>query len=264
MNKTERKMVDVIRRGREDYGVLSVKAEFEAEGTRTDDLLRLVEITRRADVSLTVKIGGCEAIRDLLEAKQIGVQSIVAPMVESPYALTKFIAAKNHVFSEDEQLDTNFLFNVETLQSVHCIADLVEAARGTTGVQGVVFGRVDLSGSMGLSRSDVNSRTVTDLAIKAAEEVRSGNLDFVVGGGISVEALPALREISETFLSRFETRKVIFSANSLSHVNIVEGLKNAIHFELLWLRNKRNYYSAIADEDQQRIEMLASRWEINS
>ncbi len=54
-----------------------------------------------------MKIGGCEAIRDLLEAPADGVRYIVAPMVESGYALSKYIAAKNRVFPAEEE-DTSF------------------------------------------------------------------------------------------------------------------------------------------------------------
>lgn len=255
-------MTDLLRRGREKYGVVSVKAEFEAEGTRMDELLRLVDIARTADLTLTVKIGGCEAIRDLLEAKQIGVRYIVAPMVESPYAVEKFIGAKNLVFTPEDQEDTDFLFNMETISCFNQREVVLATAAQPSGADGVVFGRVDFVGSMGRHRDSINNPDVTQCIVEVADMVRQRDLELVVGGGISIDAIPALREIAATHLDRFETRKVVFGRRAIELPDLEQGLLNAVHFELLWLINKRDYYGRITQEDAKRIDMLESRWKV--
>ena len=262
MNQTERTMRDLLLKGKEAYGVVSVKAEFEAEGTRMDELLRLLDIARTAGLPVAVKIGGCEALRDLHEARQIGVQYVVAPMVETPYALSKFIAAKNTVYPADEQLDTGFLFNMETIAGFGNRGELIAEAKRDSGVQGVVFGRSDFVGSLGRPGDAINDDDVTEMITDVAGQCRTSGLDLVVGGGVSIDALPALRSIAGVHLSRFETRKVIFGSDALNAANIEKGLLNAAHFEVLWLLNKRDYYARITQEDAKRIDTLERRWRV--
>ena len=262
MNSIERQMLEILVKGRDQFGYLAVKAEFEAEGTRVDELLRLVEIAHRASLELTVKIGGCEAIRDLLESKQIGVRYIVAPMVETPYALSKYIEAKNKVYADDERSSVDFLFNIETITGFENRVALAQIAKQKNGAQGMVFGRVDFTGSCGMSRDSINDEPVTSKILEVAHLCKQDNLDLVVGGGVSQDSLGALKQIADVHLTRFETRKVVFSANALHTANPSEGLLAAVHFELLWLLNKRSYYDSISREDAHRIDMLEKRWKV--
>jgi hypothetical protein len=263
MNLKEKKMLDILKQGRDEFGFVGVKAEFEAEGTRTDELLRLVELARRADLKLGLKIGGCEAMRDLMEVKQIGADYIIAPMVETGYALWKFNSAKNKIFASNEQEDVKFLTNLETLTGYNNISDIMKQATTADGLDGIVFGRVDFVMSQGLNgREDINTDAVTEKILHVAELCRTHDLELVVGGGVSMDSIEALKRIQAVHLTRYETRKIIFDGAAINLPDASRALLSAVQFELLWLQNKRDYYGAIYNEDKSRIDMLDQRWKV--
>jgi len=126
-------------------------------------------------------------------------------------------------------------------------------------LKGIVIGRVDLTGSMGLGRDQVNSQAVLDLCLPAVALARSRGLDVIVGGGVSADSMPFFQGFPEGHLQRFETRKIIFSCPG-ALTNPPAAFLRAVEFELLWLQNKKEYYGSIYREDDNRIVMLEKRY----
>ena len=126
----------------------------------------------------------------------------------------------------------------------------------------MVFGRVDFCGSLGLGRDAIESEQITLAGETVSRLCRLHGLQFVVGGAISSDALASLRRFNAVHLDRFETRKMVFQSAALGAQNLSKVLRNAVHFELLWLLNKRDYYGLMKQEDQARIHMLETRWNV--
>lgn len=260
MNLLEKKMVNTLIDLRENYNVIGVKAEFEAEGTRMEEALRLKEVTTRAGLDLTIKIGGCEALKDMYDARTIGVNAIVAPMIESPYALKKYILSTRMAFPEEEREETEFYINIETITGYNCVEEMMNIPEADD-LTGIVLGRVDMTGSMGLPRDEINSDTIFEIAEDLASVTRKYNKKMVIGGGVSAHSLPFFKKLPKDSLYKFETRKVVFDAKkSLNDENASNGILKAVGFELMWLKNKRDFYGMIHNEDNQRLVMLESRY----
>ena len=94
----EQKLVEQLSLLKKEFDLCAVKAEFEAEGASLRDLMRLRRLTTQQNVRLFLKIGGVEALRDIKDAMDLGVDGLIAPMVESPFGVTKFTEAVGAIF----------------------------------------------------------------------------------------------------------------------------------------------------------------------
>lgn len=257
MNLKEKRMLEILRELKSNYKVLAVKAEFEAEGTRTDELVKLNEVVYRADMDIYVKIGGCEAVRDMDQCKVLGAAGIMAPMIETPFAMSKFIGAIDKVFTKEEQDEIRFIFNAETITGYNNL-DAILSVEGIDKIHSIAVGRVDFTSSLEFDRSRINTPEITDYVRNMLSKAKEHGIMPGMGGGVNLDSLTVIDSLSD-ILEKFETRKVVFGYDK--NINYKQGLCLAMEFELLYLQNKREYYKKMADEDVERIKMMEKRLE---
>ena len=217
----------------------------------------LNEIVFRNDMKLYIKIGGCEAVRDMDQCRLLGASGIMAPMIETPFAMRKFCEAMQKVFTDQERKYIDVIINAETVTAFHNYDAILQQGQGILNT--VAIGRVDLSASAGLSRGEINSDRVFEMTRGFAEKSLAAGITVGFGGGISHDAIHFIERMNG-LCSRFETRKIVFDYQSvLPHLSA--ALTEAIHFEYLYLENKCAFYGRMAHEDEARMLMLKERYE---
>ena len=259
MNPLEKEMLLILKDLKENFGVIGVKSEFEAEGTRFEEAVKLKEIVCKANLNFTLKIGGCEALRDLYDAKILGADTIIAPMIESPFALKKYVQSFLKVFSDEERNDINFSINIETSNSFQNLS-LIINSEYIKYIKGVVVGRSDLSDSLSGNKNEVDSDKILTQTLNILKMSKEKGLVCGVGGGVTSISVSLFKNNINNFLDYFETRKVIFDFKKALSFDYKIGIEKALKFELLWLKNKKDFYYKIYKEDEERMKILEKRF----
>ncbi len=239
-----------------DFGLCAVKAEFEAEGASFRDLLRLRRFTAEQNIPLYLKIGGVEALRDLKDALDLGVDGVIAPMVESPVGVVKFAEAVESVFGGRRLFKS---INIETREAVERVDDILEVALGK--IDNVTIGRTDLSRSYFDLVIQPDSPFILDLIDRLSYKIQSVGLDLTVGGSLTSESVRIFSERKERLgdrVSSLETRKAIFPTERMLQEKDV--LKESLRFEEIYLRFKLECEAWLSRVDQERLTKLKSRF----
>lgn len=252
-----KKLIDL----REKHHAISIKIEFEDEGASFEEASILKEISNQAGLDLTIKIGGCGALNDIRQTKRIGADTIVAPMIETAYALKKFTQSFNTVYSDENLNKKPQLFiNIETNTGYKNFDEIISIPEAQE-ISGIVVGRFDMAKSIGLGCKDIHSDEIFEIVNDLASKTQKTNKIFAVGGGVRYESLDFFNRLPQNSLLRLETRKIVFDANPVLKNQDFEGILKAIEFELMWVENKQNFGLKTQPWDLKRIEILKKRCE---
>lgn len=244
-------IIETLKILKNDYRAVSIKAEFEAEGSRKDELIMLRDMIEKVSgLRLIIKIGGCEAVHDLDQCKLLNADGVMAPMIETPFAMQKFKNAFTKVYGIDSNVER--IINAETQTCLSYFDEILNT--GENFLTGVTVGRSDLSASMGIERKDIESEAVFSATKEFVVKAKSRNLITNFGGNVGMESIPFIIKISP-YIDRFETRKVVLSKNDDAQF-LKEAISAALNFELLFLKFKSTYYTRMAKEDIERIQRL--------
>lgn len=255
MYKTEGSLFKQLRTLKELYNVQGIKAEFEAEGSSYRDVNRLSRICSKLDVELFLKIGGPEAVRDIKDSLDLGVDGIIAPMIESKFAAKKFIDSCKNIY-QDTPVYTSL--NIETKIGIENIEDIVDFSAGF--IDNITIGRSDLTASFfdeGLSQ---DSDFIFKIVEKAAPVVYENNMTLTVGGGVTNNTVNKIKRDFPNLINlilKLETRKVIFNT-----ANLIDGndyIRQALKFEELYILSKKDFIDMSIDSEVSRLTELNRR-----
>ena len=230
--------------------IIGIKQSFEDEGALVEDVVKAKQLANRCGKLLNLKIGGCEAVTDMIFADANNIDGVVAPMVESKFALKKYAnASKRFGFKK--------YFNVETINCVDNIDDIL-LNNDVSFLSGIIIGRSDLCGSIGLGKSNVDDEVISDMVIRVARKAKSKNLKVMIGGSLSTKSIPMIKSMSKDgILDGIETRNIIIDTTDLN--TIESDIKSALKWEMYWMQYKSDKYLSLSNTYVERYNMIKDR-----
>jgi len=223
-----------------------LKGEFESEGLSEIELAGEIIFGLRNNLDYLVKFSGSEANSEINYLSRIGVKKIVCPMVESPFAMERYMAST---------ADRGFVergVTIETITAVKNINEIIEAGIGLTHI---TIGRTDLCRSLGIN--DLESKEIMTYVKNISQVSKSKGLIVSLGGGVSLKTKRFL--IDNTFrgiVDFVETRKAV-----IEYENFIQSdaLDEAIELEKTLLKKRRDSLDRTLGLVNNRLSILSNR-----
>ncbi len=235
-----------------EYGV---KISLEDEGLTPDQCVKIACLSHLNNIPLTMKIGGAEAISDIRIAHNIECEGCVAPMIESPYALHKFISSVYNNSFEFKKL----YINIESKQAYLNIEDILNSS-DIKHLSGIVLGRSDFVQSFGYTKDKVDSDEVYSMAEKIFTLAKKKGLTTLMGGNLNVNSLDFIKRLyDKKLLDYVETRNVKVKLTKDFLENYSDNLTQMIRFEIDWLNLKTTQLQSLFKKDIKRVSNLKLR-----
>ncbi|MDD4979820.1 MAG: aldolase/citrate lyase family protein [Candidatus Omnitrophica bacterium] len=250
----ENKLFEQLEKLKQQYGLKGIKAEFEAEGSSFRDAVKLRRLTSRIGVKLFLKIGGVEAVTDIKNSVDIGVDGLIAPMVESKFGVRKFVQASKNIYKKTK---LQLILNIETKSAVNQIDEILGYAKDK--IDGITIGRTDLSESYFDENIHPDTNFILNILENVGRKIKHYNLQACIGGGISARSLEIFRKHKKILrlFDKIETRKVILPAQII--LNNPNALRAALKFEELYILSKKEINDLFIEAEIARLTQLERR-----
>lgn len=227
--------------------IVALKGEFEAEGLSRDSIAAEAAFAARNGLPYLVKIGGCEAKSDMRFCMMMGIGRIVAPMIESPFAMRKYQEMlPDGAF---EQVGVT----IETIDAVRRINDILDAGVKLTEV---TVGRTDLTASYG--GTSVDSDETIAMVKTVARAAHKRGLGFTMGGSVNKNTVALLRGDAELreLVECVETRKCVMPVKRFLEDS---ALNAAFAVEGALLDMQHAHHGDIASSAAARVVQIRAR-----
>jgi len=231
-------------------GAVAFKAGKEAERQTDDEILRMARLFTSRD-KVWVKLGGPEDGASLKELYHQGFKRFVAPLVETSFAVRKFLEAVRWATGGRPEL-LELSLNLESVSAYHYRRTILSAPE-TALIGKINVGKTDLGLSIGKSADDDE---VLAMAAAIVDEARAHGKRTGVGGSINMNMIEKVLDVVQP--DEVETRHVVMEVAAMR--DPVASVRTALEFEQALLAAEIEYYNFNVGELKKRQAGLAKRF----
>lgn len=242
-NKTLNQMVDELYTS---YGLRMFKAGSEWENMDLEEIAYLKQLGSH-DIPVLMKVGGVEARTEIRHLLEIGVECFLAPMVESEFALEKFVTITKEICQKHHK-KPRLAMMIESIQTYNNL-DIILNSPYCDELETLVLGRLDLSSSMGIQ--NVDAPEVQEICKKIIDAVHKKGKSISVGGFVNPRtALSIKNDLQADSLNTINFLMNIDECQDLS-----EGVTLMLKAEIAYYESLKKLYPQRSNFYQSRVDI---------